>query len=197
MERSRSKRHEDYDDKDRNRRGRRRRGDREDSRDRSRERDRGRERDYERGGARDRHSRREGRRDDSRDRRRDRSRSDSRDRDSRREHRRSRADGGNNSSRWRDATESEGRAASSDKRTPHPPPAQPELYAIYDGTVSKISDFGCFVELRGFPPLPNGRRQEGLVHVSQIQNGMLRDPSKVVKRGQPVKVKVVSQVRLD
>lgn len=55
-------------------------------------------------------------------------------------------------------------------------------------------DFGCFVELRGFPPLPNGKRQEGLVHVSQIQNGMLRDPSKVVKRGQNCKVKVISSV---
>ncbi|CAN0461348.1 unnamed protein product, partial [Hapterophycus canaliculatus] len=55
-------------------------------------------------------------------------------------------------------------------------------------------DFGCFVELRGFPPLANGKRQEGLVHVSQIQNGMLRDPSKVVKRGQNCKVKVISSV---
>lgn len=71
-------------------------------------------------------------------------------------------------------------------------PAQPELYGIYDGSVSKVMDFGCFVELRGFPPLANGKRQEGLVHVSQIQNGMLKDPSKAVKRGQPCKVKVIS-----
>ena len=73
--------------------------------------------------------------------------------------------------------------------------AQPELYGIYDGSVSKVMDFGCFVELRGFPPLANGKRQEGLVHVSQIQNGMLRDPSKAVKRGQPCKVKIISSVR--
>lgn len=56
-------------------------------------------------------------------------------------------------------------------------------------------DFGCFVELKGFPPLPNGKRPEGLVHVSHIQNGMLKDPSKAVKRGQPCKVKVISSVR--
>ncbi|CAN0542892.1 unnamed protein product, partial [Laminaria digitata] len=73
--------------------------------------------------------------------------------------------------------------------------AQPELYGIYDGSVSKVMDFGCFVELRGFPQLANGKRQEGLVHVSQIQNGMLRDPSKAVKRGQPCKVKIISSVR--
>lgn len=72
--------------------------------------------------------------------------------------------------------------------------AQPDLYGIYDGSVSKVMDYGCFVELRGFPPLPNGKRLDGLVHVSQIQNGVLRDPSKAVKRGQPCKVKLISSV---
>lgn len=72
--------------------------------------------------------------------------------------------------------------------------ALPELYCIYDGSVSKVMDFGCFVELEGFPQLANGKRQEGLVHVSQIQNGMLRDPSIAVKRGLPCKVKIISTV---
>lgn len=72
--------------------------------------------------------------------------------------------------------------------------AQPELYGIYDGCISKVMDFGCFVELKGFPQLGIAKRQEGLVHVSQIQNGMLRDPSKAVKRGQPCKVKIISSV---
>lgn len=53
-------------------------------------------------------------------------------------------------------------------------------------------DFGCFVELQGFAPEENGRRPEGLVHVSQIQQGVLRDPKSAVSRGQKVMVKVIS-----
>jgi predicted RNA-binding protein with RPS1 domain len=56
--------------------------------------------------------------------------------------------------------------------------------------VSKVMDFGCFVELREFPPGEAGRRPEGLVHVSQITNGVLRDPKQAVKRGQRCRVKV-------
>jgi predicted RNA-binding protein with RPS1 domain len=53
-----------------------------------------------------------------------------------------------------------------------------------------VMDFGCFVELREFPAGEGGKRPEGLVHVSQITNGMLRDPKQAVKRGQRVRVKV-------
>jgi hypothetical protein len=53
-----------------------------------------------------------------------------------------------------------------------------------------VMDFGCFVELREFPPGESGRRPEGLVHVSQITNGVLRDPKQAVKRGQRCRVKV-------
>ena len=61
-----------------------------------------------------------------------------------------------------------------------------ELYQIYDGKITNILDFGCFVELEGF------FRKEGLVHIAQIQQGMVRDARQVVKRGQRVKVKVIS-----
>ncbi len=52
--------------------------------------------------------------------------------------------------------------------------------------MSNILDFGCFVELDGF------HRKEGLVHVAQVQQGQVRDLKTVVKRGQRVKVKVIS-----
>ena len=61
-----------------------------------------------------------------------------------------------------------------------------ELYEIYDGKISNILDFGCFVEIEGF------FRKEGLVHIAQIQQGMVKDARQVVKRGQKVKVKVIS-----
>lgn len=65
-------------------------------------------------------------------------------------------------------------------------PAEPELYAIYDGRVSNIVDFGCFVELDGF------HRKEGLVHVAHIQQNTVRDIRSVVRRGDRVKVKVLN-----
>lgn len=73
-----------------------------------------------------------------------------------------------------------------DSRKRSYPSADPELYAIYDGKVSNVVDFGCFVELDGF------QRKEGLVHIAQIQNSMIRDVKSVIKRGQRVKVKVIS-----
>ena len=73
-------------------------------------------------------------------------------------------------------------------KKPRAAPAEPELYGIYDGKVSNILDFGCFVELENF------NRKEGLVHVAQIQQGQVRDVKQVVKRGQKVKVKIISMV---
>eukprot|EP01033_Poteriospumella_lacustris_P004330 gene4330-3094_t len=63
---------------------------------------------------------------------------------------------------------------------------EPSLFGIYDGKVTNVLDFGCFVELDGF------RNKEGLVHVAQLQQGMVRDVKQAVKRGQRVKVKVIS-----
>eukprot|EP01132_Coremiostelium_polycephalum_P003060 gene3060-3828_t len=76
-----------------------------------------------------------------------------------------------------------------------PPPTvqdkEPVVYKIYNGRVTSINDYGCFVALDGI----QGRR-EGLVHISQISNSRVKvaHPSDVVKRNQNVKVKVLSVV---
>ncbi len=62
------------------------------------------------------------------------------------------------------------------------------LVQIYDGKVTSIMNFGCFVALEGVRG-----RHEGLVHVSQLRNeGRVKEVSDVVSRGQRVKVKVLS-----
>lgn len=68
---------------------------------------------------------------------------------------------------------------------------KPEQYEIYDGEVSKIMDFGCFISLKGFRG-----RVEGLCHISQIRSGGGRvlNAKDYVKRNQKVKVKVVSMI---
>lgn len=53
---------------------------------------------------------------------------------------------------------------------------------VFDGEVKRILPFGAFVEC-----LPG---KEGMVHVSKMGKGFVRDASKVVKIGQKVKVKV-------
>merc|ERR1712137_694871 len=64
----------------------------------------------------------------------------------------------------------------------------PVLYKIYDGSITSIMDFGCFVRLEGVLG-----RAEGLVHISQIRKeGRITNPRDVVSRGQRVKVKVIS-----
>jgi len=51
-----------------------------------------------------------------------------------------------------------------------------------DGTVSRIMDFGAFVDIGGV---------DGLVHVSDMSHDRIRDPKSVVTEGQAVKVKVL------
>lgn len=58
-----------------------------------------------------------------------------------------------------------------------------EVGATYDGKVVSVKDFGCFVEV-----LPG---QEGLVHVSELSGDFVDDVSSVVKRGDPLRVKVL------
>ncbi|KKU83480.1 polyribonucleotide nucleotidyltransferase [Candidatus Gottesmanbacteria bacterium RIFCSPLOWO2_01_FULL_49_10] len=53
----------------------------------------------------------------------------------------------------------------------------------YEGEVKRILPFGAFVEI-----LPG---KEGLVHVSQMATGFVRDPNDVVSLGKKVKVRVV------
>ncbi|MFN8575644.1 MAG: polyribonucleotide nucleotidyltransferase [Candidatus Sericytochromatia bacterium] len=53
---------------------------------------------------------------------------------------------------------------------------------VYDGKVTRITNFGAFVEL--YPGT------EGLVHISQLSEQRVRNVEDVVKIGQPLKVKI-------
>ena len=52
-----------------------------------------------------------------------------------------------------------------------------------EGVITNITNFGAFVDI--------GVHQDGLVHISQMSNQFVKDPTKVVKLGQIVKVKVL------
>jgi polyribonucleotide nucleotidyltransferase len=61
--------------------------------------------------------------------------------------------------------------------------ASPEVGKVYDGTVTKIMDFGAFVEI-----MPG---KEGLLHISQIDNKRIDKVSDYLKAGDKVKVKLM------
>uniref|UniRef100_A0A8C2EJN1 ATP-dependent RNA helicase DHX8 n=1 Tax=Cyprinus carpio TaxID=7962 RepID=A0A8C2EJN1_CYPCA len=139
------------------------------SRSRSRSRDRDRDRDRRR-----RH----------RSRSRSRSRSNERDRRKRRSrwHSRSRSrspargDRDKGSDRWKN------------KHVDRPPPEEPSVGDIYNGKVTSIMQFGCFVQLEGLR-----KRWEGLVHISELRReGRVANVADVVSKGQRVKIKVLS-----
>ncbi|MBN2544951.1 MAG: polyribonucleotide nucleotidyltransferase [Spirochaetes bacterium] len=68
----------------------------------------------------------------------------------------------------------------------------PEVGIVYKGKVTRIMDYGAFIEI--FPG------KEGLCHVSQISNKRIRNPNDVLKIGQAVDVKLTgidSQGRLN
>jgi polyribonucleotide nucleotidyltransferase len=60
---------------------------------------------------------------------------------------------------------------------------EPEVGAVYEGTVVKIMDFGAFVQI-----MPG---TDGLVHISQLANRRVTRVSDVVKEGDRIKVKVL------
>ena len=60
---------------------------------------------------------------------------------------------------------------------------EPEVGAIYEGTVVKITDFGAFVQI-----MPG---TDGLVHISQLANHRVTKVTDIVKEGQQLKVKVL------
>jgi len=60
--------------------------------------------------------------------------------------------------------------------------AQPGM--ILEGVVTNVTKFGAFVDI--------GIHQDGLVHISELSNRYIKDPSEAVKVGQIVKVKVLS-----
>ena len=57
-----------------------------------------------------------------------------------------------------------------------------ELEMTLEGTVTNVANFGAFVDI--------GVHQDGLVHISQLADGFVSDPRKVVKVGQVVNVRV-------
>ena len=60
---------------------------------------------------------------------------------------------------------------------------EPEVGAIYEGTVVKITDFGAFVQI-----MPG---TDGLVHISQLANHRVTKVTDIVKEGDKIKVKVL------
>lgn len=61
--------------------------------------------------------------------------------------------------------------------------SNPEVGKVYSGVVTKLMDFGAFVNF--------GTNKEGLVHISQISNSRVDSVSSVLKVGDEVKVKVI------
>ena len=61
--------------------------------------------------------------------------------------------------------------------------ADPQAGEIYLGKVTKVVDFGCFVEIK--PGL------EGLVHISQIENRRIEQVSDYVKENEEILVKII------
>jgi polyribonucleotide nucleotidyltransferase len=61
---------------------------------------------------------------------------------------------------------------------------EPEVGAVYKGTVSRVVDFGAFIEI-----LPG---TDGLLHVSEMAHDRVEKVTDVMKEGDPVDVKVIS-----
>ncbi len=61
--------------------------------------------------------------------------------------------------------------------------AEPEIGVIYTGKVVKTAEFGAFVNFLG--------AKDGLVHISELQQGRVNRTTDVVKEGDQVKVKVI------
>ncbi|MFQ5493326.1 MAG: polyribonucleotide nucleotidyltransferase [Candidatus Dojkabacteria bacterium] len=60
---------------------------------------------------------------------------------------------------------------------------EPEVDKIYTGVVDKVTNYGAFVDVS--PAI------SGLLHISEMSDGFIKDPSDVVKEGQELRVKLV------
>ncbi len=67
-------------------------------------------------------------------------------------------------------------------------PGDLQLGMVLEGVVTNVTKFGAFVDI--------GVHQDGLVHISELANRFVEDPSEVVSVGDVVRVKVMS-VELD
>ena len=63
----------------------------------------------------------------------------------------------------------------------------PEIGAIYQGEVVKITDFGAFVNIK-----PG---TDGLVHISELAEHRVKKVTDVVKEGEVISVKVLDITR--
>ena len=54
---------------------------------------------------------------------------------------------------------------------------------VLNGTVRNITDFGCFVDV--------GVKHDGLVHISEMSDKFVKNPSEIVSIGDIIKVKVI------
>jgi uncharacterized protein len=61
--------------------------------------------------------------------------------------------------------------------------ADVEAGMVLEGVVTNVTKFGAFVDI--------GVHQDGLVHISELSNHFIKEPSEAVKTGQIVKVKVL------
>lgn len=67
--------------------------------------------------------------------------------------------------------------------------AEVEVGKIYDGKVTRVTDFGCFVEV--IPGVMGMSGKEGLVHISQLAFQRVEKTEDVVKEGEIIKVKAI------
>ncbi|PIE63203.1 MAG: polyribonucleotide nucleotidyltransferase [Desulfobacter postgatei] len=63
----------------------------------------------------------------------------------------------------------------------------PEIGAVYDGTVVKITDFGAFVNIKS--------GTDGLVHISELADYRVKKVTDVLKEGEVIKVKILDITR--
>lgn len=59
-----------------------------------------------------------------------------------------------------------------------------EVGAIIEGTVTRLADFGAFIQI--------GPAETGLVHISEVDRNYVRDIKEHLKEGDKVNVKVVA-----
>lgn len=60
---------------------------------------------------------------------------------------------------------------------------EPEIGKVYTGIIDKVMPYGAFVDISA--------RISGLIHVSELADGFVKDPGDVVSEGQEVKVKLI------
>ena len=82
------------------------------------------------------------------------------------------------------------RHGSPDKRGSRSKSQEMSIECIFEGRVTSIMDYGCFVEL--LHVIGKDTKNEGLVHISKLSTERVQNVSSVVQRGQRVFVKILS-----